>query len=70
MKPETTDKVLTKALKLQKSLELDGQNPIGNASGNSAGVNHLTIQFFTENTGIFIEFARLVEREADKVTQN
>ena len=56
LKPENADHALTKALELQAYMELEGQNPIRTASSGSAGVNHMTNHFLTENTAIFNEF--------------
>ena len=58
LKPENADHALTKALELQAYLEIEGGNPIATASSGSAGVNHMTNQFLTENTAIFDEFVR------------
>ena len=52
LKPENADHALTKALELHAYLELEGRNPNGTASSGSAGVNHMTNQFLTENTAI------------------
>ena len=65
LKPENADHALTKALELQAYLELEGQNPIGTACSGSAGVNHMTNQFLTENTAIFDEFVRSFKRDTD-----
>ena len=65
LKPENADHALTKALELQAYLELEGRNPIGTASSSSAGVNHMTNQFLTENTAIFDEFVRSLKRDTD-----
>ena len=70
LKPEIADHALTKALKLQAYLELEGRNPIGTGSSGSAGVNHMTNQFLTENTAIFDEFVRLLKRDADNMPHN
>ena len=70
LKPENADHVLTKALELQASLELEGRNPIGTASSGSAGVNHMTNQFLTENTAIFDEFVRSLKRDTDNMPHN
>ena len=49
LKAEFADHVLTNALKLQAYLELEGRNPVGTVSSNSASVNHLTNQLLTQN---------------------
>ena len=70
LKPENADHALTKALELQAYLDLEGRNPIGTASGSSAGVNHMTNQFLTNNTSIFDEFVRSLKRDTDNMPQN
>ena len=70
LKPENADHALTKALELQAYLELQGRNPIGTASSGSAGVNHMTNQFLTENTAIFDEFVRSLKRDTDNMPHN
>ena len=70
LKPESADHALTVALELQAYLELEGRNPIGTASGSSAGVNHMTNQFLTDNTAIFDEFVRSLKRDADNMPHN
>ena len=70
LKPENADHALTKALKLQAYLELEGRNPIGTPSSGSAGVNHMTNQFLTENTAIFDEFDRSLKRDTDNMPYN
>ena len=70
LKPENADHALTKALELQAYLELEGPNPIGIASGSSAGVNHMTNQFLTDNTAIFDEFVRSLKRDTDNMPHN
>ena len=67
LKPENADHALTKPLELQAYLELEGRNPIGTASSVSAGVNHMTNQFLTENTAIFDEFVRSLKRDTDNM---
>ena len=67
LKPENADHALTKALELQAFLELEGRNPIGTASSGSAGVNHMTNQFLTENSAIFDEFVRSLKRDTDSM---
>ena len=67
LKSENADHALTKALELQVYLELEGRNPIGTASSSSAGVNHMTNQFLTENTAIFDEFVRSLKRDTDNM---
>ena len=69
-KPENADHALTKALELQAYLELEGPNPIGIASGSSAGVKHMTNQFLTDNTAIFDEFVRSLKRDTDNMPYN
>ena len=69
LKPESADHALTTALELQAYLELEGRNPIGTA-GSSAGVNHMTNQFLTENTALFDEFVRSLERDTDNMPHN
>ena len=70
MKPENADHALTKALELQAYLELEGRNPIGTASSGSAGVNHMTNQFLTENTAFFDEFVRSLKRDTNNMPQS
>ena len=70
LKPENADHALTKALELQACLELEGRNPIGTAGGNTAGVNHMTNQFLTDNTAIFDEFVRSLHRDTDNMPHN
>ena len=70
MKPENTDHALTKALELQAYLELERRNPIETASSSSAGVNHMTNQFLTENTAIFDELVRSLKRDTDNMPHN
>ena len=70
LKPENADHALTKALELQAYLELEGRNPIGIASGSSAGVNHMTNQFLTDNTAIFDELFRSLKRDTDNMPHN
>ena len=70
LKPENADHAWTKALELQAYLELEGRNPIGTTSSGSAGVNHMTNQFLTENTAIFDEFVRSLKRDADNMPHN
>ena len=70
LKPENADHALTKAFELQAYLELEGRNPIGTASRGSAGVNHMTNQFLTENTAIFDEFVRSLKRDTDNMPYN
>ena len=70
MKPESADHALTIALNLQAYLELEGRNPNGTSIGNSAGVNHMTNQFLTDNTAIFDEFVRSLKRDTDKMPYN
>ena len=70
LKPENADHALTKALELQPYLELEGRNSIGTASSGSAGVNHMTNQFLTENTAKFDEFVRSLKRDADNMPHN
>ena len=70
LKPENADHALTKALELQAYLELEGRDPIGTASSGSAGVNHMTNQFLTENTAIFDEFVRSLEKNTDNMPHN
>ena len=70
LKPENADHALTKALELQAYLELEGRNPIGTASSGSAGVNHMTNQFLTENTAIFDEFVRSLKRDTENMPHN
>ena len=70
LKPENADYALTKALELQAYLELEGRNPLGTASSSSAGVNHMTNQFLTENTAIFDEFVRSLKRDSDNMPHN
>ena len=70
LKPENADHALTKALELEAYLELEGRNPIGTASSGSAGVNHMTNQFLTENTAIFDEFVRSLKRDNDNMQHN
>ena len=67
---ENADHALTKALELQAYLDLEGRNPIGTASSGSAGVNHMTNQFLTENTAIFDEFVRSLKRDTDNMPYN
>ena len=67
LKPENADHALTKELELQAYLELEGRNPIGTASSGSAGVNHMTNQFLTENTALFDEFVRSLKRDNDNM---
>ena len=67
LKPENADHALTKALELQAYLELEGRNPIGTASSGSAGVNHMTNQFLTENTAIFDGFVRSLRSDTDNM---
>ena len=69
LKPENADQVLTKALELQAYLELEGRNPIRTASSGSAGVNHMTNQFLTDNTPIFDDFVRSLKRDTDNWPQ-
>ena len=69
LKPENADHVLTTALDLQACLELEGRNPIGTA-GSSAGVNHMTNQFLTENSAIFDWFVRPLKRDTDNMPHN
>ena len=68
--PENADHALTKALEQQAYLELEGRNPIGTASSGSAGLNHLTNQFLTENTAIFAEIVRSLKRDNDNMQHN
>ena len=70
LKPENADHALTKALELQAYLELEGRNPIGTPSGSSAGLNHMTNQFLTDNTAIFDEFVRSLKRDTDNMPHN
>ena len=70
LKPENADHALTKALELQTYLELEGRNPIGTASSGSAGVNHMTNQFLTDNTAILDELVRSVKRDTDNMPHN
>ena len=70
LKPENADHALTKALELQAYLELEGRNPIGTANSGSAGVNHMTNQFLTDNTALFDEFVRSLKRDADNMPHN
>ena len=70
LKPENADHSLTKALELQAYLELEGRNPIGTVSGGSAGVNHMTNHFLTENTAIFDEYVRSLKRDTDNTPHN
>ena len=70
LKPENADHALTKALELQAYLELEGRNSIGTASGSSAGVNHMTNQFLTENRAIFDEFVRSLKRDIENMPHN
>ena len=63
LKPENAHHALTKALELQAYLELEGRNAIGTASSSSAGVNHMTNQFLTDNTAIFDEFVWSLKRD-------
>ena len=70
LKPENADHALTKLLEVQAYLELEGQIPIGTASSGSAGVNHMTNQFLTENTAIFDEFVRSLKRDTDNLPHN
>ena len=70
LKPENADHALTKALKLQAYLELEGQNPIGTASSSSAGVSHMMNHFLTDNTAIFDEFVRTLNTDTDKMPHN
>ena len=67
LKPENADRALTKSLELKVYLELEGRNPVGTASSGSAGVNHMTNQFLTENTAIFDEFVRSLKRDTDNM---
>ena len=67
LKPENADHALTKALELQAYLELEGRNPIGTASSGSAGVNHMTNQFLTENTAISNGFVRSLKKDTDNM---
>ena len=66
LKPENTDHAFTKALELHAYLEL-GRNPIRTASRGSAGVNHMTNQLLTDNTGIFDEFVLSLKRDTDNM---
>ena len=70
LKPENADHALTKALELQAYLELEGRNPIGTGSSGSAGVNHMTSQFLTDNTAIFDEFVWSLKRDTDNMQHN
>ena len=70
MKTEKADHALTKALELQAYLELEVRNPIGTASSSSAGVNHMTNQFLTENTAFFEEFVRSLKRDTENIPNN
>ena len=70
LKPEKADHALTKTLELQAYMELEGRNPIGTASGSSAGVNHLTNQFLTANSFVFDDFVRSLKRNTDNMPQN
>ena len=70
LKPENADHALTKSLEQQAYLELEGRTPIGTASSGSAGVNHMTNQFLTENTAIFDEFVRSLKRDTDNKPYN
>ena len=70
MKPENADHALINALELQAYLKLEGRNPIGAASSSSAGVNHMTNQFLTDNIAIFDEFVRSLKRDTDSMPQN
>ena len=70
LKPENADHALTKAVELQAYLELEGRNPIGTAKSGSAGVNHMTNQFLTENTAIFDEFVRSLKTDTDNMPHN
>ena len=70
LKPENADHALTKALELQAYLELEGRNPIGTPSGNSAGVNHMTNQFLTDNTALFGEIVRSPKKDTDNMQHN
>ena len=70
MKPENADHTFTKALELLAYLELEGRNPIRTASGSSAGVNHITNQYLTDNTAIFDEFFRSLKRGTENMPHN
>ena len=70
LKPGNADQASTKALELQAYLESEGRNPVGTASSSSAGVNHMTNQFLTDNTAIFDEFVRSLKRDTDNMPQN
>ena len=70
LKPENAEHALTKALELQAYLELEGRNSIGKACSGSAGVNHMTNQFLTENTAIFDEFVRSLKRDTNNMPHN
>ena len=70
LKTENADHALTKALELQAYKELEERNPIGTASSSSAGVNHMTSQFLTDNTAIFDEFVRSLKKETNNMPHN
>ena len=70
LKPENADQASTKALELQAYLEIEGRNPIGTASSGSAGVNHMTNQFLTDNTAIIDEFVRSLKKDANNMPHN
>ena len=61
LKLESADHALTTTLELQAYLELEGRNPIGTA-GSSAGVNHMTNQFLTENTALSTNLSGRLEK--------
>ena len=70
MKPENADHALKEALELQAYLELEGREPIGTASGSSAGVNHMMNQFLTDNTAIPDEFVWSLKRDTNNMPHN
>ena len=49
MKPDTANKALTKTLKLQACLELEGQNAVRNSSGSTCGVKHMKNFFLAKH---------------------
>ena len=67
LKPENADHALTKTIELAAYLEFKGRNPIGTASGTSAGANHMTNQLLTDNTAVFDEFVRSLKRDTDNM---
>ena len=58
---------MTRALELRAYLELEGRNPIGTTSGDSAGVNHMTNQFVTDNTAVFGELVRSLKTDTNNI---